>query len=274
MFTAYLDDSGTEPNARVAIATAYIIPTQKIKNLESEWSSFCAKEGFSSIHTSELVALNKNSEYAKWDRGKQAHVLNRVRQITLKYGVARAFSFAANKKDYEEIIPKYFRGYIGMHAFTWAARQVISQIDYWHSLGPKSQFEFVFDWMGKPKDERRIEIEKVMEQSEIVATERGNSGLYRDYRFGSRKDTPGLQCVDVMSWTCYQQALLKFYAIPMKPFAADCWKDYGGDLGKEAWLQAITVKRDNLKTWIEKEISHGKSIERFQQMEKGKRREQ
>jgi hypothetical protein len=43
MFTAYVDDSGTDPNQAVAIASAWIIPGRQIIRLEKEWDTLKKK---------------------------------------------------------------------------------------------------------------------------------------------------------------------------------------------------------------------------------------
>jgi hypothetical protein len=95
MFTAYLDDSGTDPNQAVAIATAIIIPAAQIIRLEREWENLKKKEGFSCFHTSEMIARNKKSEFADWDDEKVDRVFRRVREISMKFSIATgAVSFA------------------------------------------------------------------------------------------------------------------------------------------------------------------------------------
>jgi hypothetical protein len=40
MFTAYIDDSGTAPEQKVAIATALVMPAHRIIAFQSEWNTF------------------------------------------------------------------------------------------------------------------------------------------------------------------------------------------------------------------------------------------
>jgi hypothetical protein len=98
MFTVYVDDSGTDPNQKLAVATALIIPAKQIPAMEIEWSNLKTKEHFSRFHMAEFVARNPKSEFANWDDKKHQRVFDRVRQITNKYGV-RGFSFTVNKRD-------------------------------------------------------------------------------------------------------------------------------------------------------------------------------
>ena len=128
-FTTYLDDSGTAPGQRVAIATALVIPANRIIALEGEWKHLKEKEGFTDFHTSESVARNYKSEFAKWDDVKQERVFLRVRQIIKKYG-AKIYSFAVNKKDYDDLMPDDLREYVGDH-YTWAIRHLLGHLAAW-----------------------------------------------------------------------------------------------------------------------------------------------
>jgi hypothetical protein len=92
MFTAYIDDSGTDPQQQVANATVLIIPAARIVTLESEWNQLRKREGFSHWHTSEFVARNPKSEFANWDDPKHERVFRRVRELCKKYAaVATGF---------------------------------------------------------------------------------------------------------------------------------------------------------------------------------------
>src|SRR5271156_4100047 len=106
MFSAYIDDSGTDPNQRAAIATAFIMPAAQIIRLEREWDKFRTRYKFADLHTSEMVHLNHKSDFASWDEEKQRVVFKRVRDISKKYGVrSAAISIAVNKADYDELVP-------------------------------------------------------------------------------------------------------------------------------------------------------------------------
>ncbi|MGA8503197.1 MAG: hypothetical protein WB683_16705, partial [Candidatus Sulfotelmatobacter sp.] len=56
LFTNYVDDSGTDPNQRVAIASGWIVPAARIVALEREWDRLKEKEGFTDFHTSVFSA--------------------------------------------------------------------------------------------------------------------------------------------------------------------------------------------------------------------------
>lgn len=263
MFTVHIDDSGTDPNQRVAIATALIIPAVKIGALEREWATLRAKESFSDFHMSECVWQNPDSEFARWDEAKRSHVIYRIRQIGKKFGV-KAMSIAIDKKDYDEILPGWMKEYAGRYHYTWAIRNMIDLLDKWKNLSnSKEPFEYVYDWMDpKSQKEAKAEIDMVMAQAEEVACTKGNPGQYTNYSFRRREQVPGLQCTDVLAWTCYQFALFAHKKVPLLPIAEVCWNDYSAHQG-ETWLYAIGMKREHLKEWVEKETADGSSFERF-----------
>ncbi len=97
MFTAYIDDSGTDPAQRVANATALIVPASRIVEFQHEWDKLKKREGFTEFHTSEFVAKNPKSDFANWSRVKQARVFRRVRQICMKYSAKGHFHDSPQK---------------------------------------------------------------------------------------------------------------------------------------------------------------------------------
>jgi hypothetical protein len=270
MFTVYLDDSGTSPSQRVAIAAAIIVPTQQIVRLEREWDALRQKEGFSSFHTSEFVASNKRSEFAKWDTAKKQRVFRRVREITKKYGI-RGLSFAVHKRDYEETVRGDFRECVGRFHYTWAVRHLLGFIENWRNSPPVARpVEYVFDWLER-NDPRRREIENAIDQAEYFSRERGLSTRgFSKYGFKRRVDTPGLQCVDAVGWTSYQYGLLNFFHTPLQESAKPSWKHFEGHLAQNGWLQAVTVTKANLEKWVKLETEDGRTMELFRKWQRSR----
>ncbi len=258
MFTIYLDDSGTSPSQKIAVATAMIIPALEIVRMETEWEALTKKEGFSSLHASECAANNPKSEFATWDRVKQERVFRRAREISRKYGTT-AFSFSVNKKDYDEVLSDEWRNHFGIYHYTWAIRHVLKFVDQWNFEHNKMRpLEYVFDWMGGAKDKRRKEVERVMEQAEHEAIEHKHPGQYTNFAFRNRKDTPGLQCVDLLAWLHYQTVLHDFQGIPRHPLAEIAFQEYEKP---PFFLHAVTVRRKNLQRWMAEEAKNPKAIE-------------
>lgn len=281
MFTAYIDDSGSDPSQPVANATALLIPGRRILALQSEWDALAEKEGFSDFHTSEFVARNPRSDFANWSDAKQQRVFLRVRQIIKKFGV-KIFSFTVNKKDYDEVVPAELRQYAGKYHYTWAIRHVVAMLGAWRiSSSVTDPLEYIFDWMKKG-DECREEIETVMAQAERVASEKGMAGEYVNYSFRQRKEIPGLQCVDAVAWTCYQFGQLIFRKKALHAFAQIAWDDLCSRNGPGTvagikkssgpldWFCAGAVTRSNLEDFIQRELADGRSIQRFKEWEKSK----
>jgi hypothetical protein len=123
-------------------------------------------------------------------------------------------------------------------------------------------FEYVFDWMAEGSEER-IEIETTMSRAEEMAIDDGNEGEFSNYSFRKRKEIPGLQCVDCVSWVAYRFALFSSRQTPLHPLADLGWKDFGGPLHRNGWLGAITIERHNLKKWYEEIASDPKNMETF-----------
>ena len=276
MFTAYIDDSGSDPSQHVVCAAAFIIPGRRIIALEKEWDSLKAKEGFTDFHTSVFVARNPKSDFAAWSDEKQQRVFRRVRQIVRKFG-AKVISFTVNKKDYDDVVPIELSKYSGKHHYTWAIRQVVAELQAWrigHHI--EAPLEYVFDWMKKG-DQCRNEIETVMEEAERITCENGTIGDFTNYSFRHRSEIPGLQCVDCAAWVSYQYGLLVFRNKPLHPFAALAAADWHGrdDDGRlrsrrSDWFSHGTVERHNLAEWVAKEMADGISIARFKRWEQEK----
>lgn len=270
-FVLYLDDSGTDPSQRVAVASALIVPAMQIPRMESEWNNLKAKEQFSEWHTSECLAGNQKSEFGNWDEEKKGRVFKRVREIAKKYGVV-GISGAIRKKDYDEIMPTEYRRYTGIHHYSWCVTFVIAMAHQIMTNGSNDlllhPFEFVFDWMDVGTD-RRCEIESVMVYSERACKEeQGHTGVYTNYSFRHRREFPGLQCVDAIGWTAYRYAMSVAEPPPPEPrFLKVAWQDYGGDLGPNGWLRAFGFTRGLLQNWVTKDIADGRMMRRFARWE-------
>jgi hypothetical protein len=266
MFTIYIDDSGTDPSQRVAIASVLIVPAARITALDREWKALKEKEGFTSFHMSECAAFNKNSEFAGWDDAKQQRVISRVRRLGMKFGL-KGLSLAINKVDYDEVVSSVLK-YTDEYHYTWAIRNILSLIDRWaQQANVTLPLEYVYDWMDpKTQREAKAEIDTVMAQAEELACEAGKAGRYTNYSFRRRQDIPALQCTDALAWTCYRFALFAHQKVPLNPIAQESWDAYSKHQNG-TWLYAIGAKREHLKDWAEREIKDGRSLERFKAWE-------
>lgn len=257
LYTACIDDSGTDPNQQVAIATALVIPASRIQMLQVEWDAMRIKEVFSSFHMSEFSSPTppKKSEFLGWGIEKRDRVYRQVRDIIKNYG-AVTISFAVYKKDYDEIVPPDVRKNSGKFHYTWAVRHLLAGLEAWRRYCKvKEPFEFVFDHIRK-NDERRVEIEDVMDQAESL-----EPGIYSNYSFRNRERFPGLQCVDVLGWISYQFALYIYGGKRIVRDAKIGWEDFEdySDSYPGGWRTAAALKREELERWIKLEKEQGLS---------------
>ena len=267
MFTVHIDDSGTDPNQQVAIATAMIIPAARIIALDNEWQTFKAREEFPDFHTSACLAHNPKTCFANWSDEKTCRVVKRVREIGKKFGV-QVMSLAVKKADYDELVSDQMKEFSGRYHYTWAIRNMIDLLNKWAKWkNVILPFEYIYDWMDpKAQREPRAEIEAVMGQAEHLAIQNGRPGWYTNYRFRRREDVPALQCTDALAWTCYQYALLALADIPLSPMAEECWNDYFNHRRSEDWLYAAAMTRAQLADWVQREMEHEElDLARFRQ---------
>lgn len=269
MFTVHIDDSGSDPKQLVANATALIIPGRRIPALQIEWDNLKGKYGFSCFHMSEFSARNGEHEpnFAAWDEDTRNKVFERVRSICKKYGVL-PMSKTVYKKDYDEVVPEIIRKRAGMFHYTWAIRSLITRLRLWRrEFSPDHPLEYMFDYMGEAKrNQRRKEIEDLMDQAEDAASRRGESGEFTNWGFRRRCDIPGLQCVDVIAWAIYQHGLLAFTRKPPHADAVTTWNDFSKYRGGR-WGFDTTVTRDNLQKWVDAELEDGASLKAFDEWE-------
>jgi hypothetical protein len=241
MFTVYVDDSGTASAQKVAVAGALIIPALRIRALDSSWKSFTDKYGFTDLHASECAALNPKS-YPEWTENKVRKVFSRARQITKQHS-SKAFSFTIHKEDFDVLAPTEWREVAGESYYTWSFRTLLHQMFRWHHERQLSTpFEFVFDH-AEGRD--RKEIEMLMAQFESVYPERFEG----HYSFRKRKDVPGLQCADLLAWTCYARSRFTFNNVPMNEIARESFSDFSNHPDPH-WLDALTYEREALRTAI------------------------
>jgi hypothetical protein len=259
MFTVYIDDSGTDPNQHVAIAAALVIPASRLKEFNANWNDLLQEEFIPEFHTSECVARQKGSPYELWSSQRRKLLCYRVREITKEFAV-KALSFAVNKSDYDAMIPEadQLRSVGGgRFHYTWAIRHMITMLDVWSSTVTKSPFEYVFDSMGSDKrNVAKREIETVMAQADSVIPCRYKGR----YSFQNRGGHPGLQCADLLAWSCYQFSCNAFKGTRLHPIAEDTFWDFEKYRFK-TWMFAITIRREHLEDWANRERAGPRSLE-------------
>ena len=254
MFTTYIDDAGTDPRQKVAIATGLIIPAKRLTAFQSEWNTFSEKWGVKDFHASACAVANRKSDFAGWKAEKISKGFQRIRQITKKYGV-KCYSLAVNKTDYDAVIPTVFRPVFGDYHYTWAVKSLLTFLDIWACrLGPEYPLEYIFDWMDpKTQASEKLEIQNALSLSEAARPGRFEG----HFSFRHRKDYPGLQCVDLLGWTCYRFALNVFEGTPLTPLQQECWTDFDAYRRDDEWLKSVGQTRQMLEDAVNQQRQLG-----------------
>ncbi len=258
MFTVYIDDSGTDPNQVVAIASGLILPASRLEEFEIRWNQFLKDNWITEFHSSECVATQSGTDFQNWSSQRVKYVCFQVREITKEFCV-KAFSFSINKSDYDEFVTGELRDVGGQFHYTWAVRHLISNLDAWAAINSVSTpFEYVFDWMGeKRRNGARREIETVMAQAESL-----RPGFYEGhYSFRKRKEHPGLQCADLLAWSCYQFSRSPILGVATNLHAWQTFWDYD-NFKEKKWMVAVTQKKEDIRDWANLEIADTRSQER------------
>ena len=252
MFSAYLDDSGTAPDQPIALCVALIIPGSQIPNLERQWEAFRTKQGFDDFHASECAYSDKHKIFGSWSRDKRERVFKGVREFCKRFGV-QALGFAVNKKTFDEVMPNELKQAIGDDHYSWAVRNTATRVEEWRKIRDiKESVQYIFDWQEFRSPER-LRVDAVMSQLSETIGERVN------HDFKSRKEIPGLQCVDFLAWVSLNLALDNFNQKPMHLFADDALKDLERFNGGR-WYKVATILRGDFEKWTKDEMSDGKSI--------------
>ncbi len=240
MFTLYVDESGTAPEHKMAIAAGIVVPALQVRRLEGEWNTFLEKQQIPEFHASECLARNPHSAFADWNDDRVRKVFARVRQITFKYSI-KAFCIAIHKKDYDDFLTADLKKAVGNSHYTWAASSVIGLASDW-SIEHKAPMEYVFDNATK---DVKVEIESAMDFMETKSP----GEFAGHYSFCSRKEIPALQAVDLFAWTCFQAARKARLGHPIHPIAHESALAYHAAREGNWWLvQSLT--REGIEKWV------------------------
>jgi hypothetical protein len=242
VFSIYIDDSGSAPEHKFAVAAGIVFPAKRIEAFEREWSALLEKEGVRELHASECVAHNAHSDFADWDAGRSERVLLRAQQIILKYSV-RAFAIGIHKQDYNEVVPKEMWLGVSQSHYVWALSSVLGLSYDWAS-SHSAPMEYVFD--NASKEEKR-DIQEAIDYSGAIYP----GHFSGHYSFRSRKEVPGLQAADLYAWVNYQAACRTRFGTAMKPVAERLWFPFIRR-NEQQWCTIQSLSREGLEMWVKK----------------------
>lgn len=240
MFTIYIDDSGTAPEQRMAVAAGIVVPAARIPKLESEWNAFLKKEHIPEFHTSECLARNQHSPFAAWDDQRVRRVFALVRQLTIRFSV-KGFCIGIHKQDYDEVLTVDMKDAIGDSHYAWALSSVIGHAEDF-SKEHKASMTYVFDNAGKVL---RREVTDALEFMETKEPGRFSG----NWMFGKRSEIPALQAVDLFAWTCFQQFRRARFGTPIRAIADET--NLGYEKGRRGtWRTVQSLSREGLEKWV------------------------
>lgn len=239
VFTIYVDDSGTDPKQKVAIAAALIVPAKQIERIQAIWDSFRNKYGFDYLHAAEIATPRRKGQYERWSDAQVDSALSRARRITMQYASA-AYAFAVKKSDFDRNTPQQWRTEGGQNHFTWAFRTLLDNLIRWRiQRKVNAPFEWIFDNAdGRDRDE----IEMLMAQFEYL-----HPGHFDGhYSFRCKANVPCLQASDLLAWSTYSVVRAIYGGVPASPFALKSMQEFRAHQQGE-WLQCLTFDQGALK---------------------------
>jgi hypothetical protein len=245
VFSIYIDDSGSAPDQKFAIAGGIVFPAKRIAAFEREWNAFFKnKEGVPELHTSICVARNHDSTFADWDDGRVERVLLHAQQIIFKYSV-KAFSIGVNKRDYDELVPKDM--WLGVSQsqshYIWALSSVLG-LSYDWATEHSTPMEYIFD---TPSKEEKLDIQEAVDYSDDIYP----GHFSGHYSFRSREEVPALQAADLYAWVNYKAACHTRYGTPRKPIAEKLWSAFMGRNGGN-WCTIQSLNRMGVEMFVKK----------------------
>ncbi len=240
MFTTYIDDSGTSPEHKMAVACGILMPVFRLKDFESEWNAFLQKEDVPDFHSSVCLARNQDSAFANWDDERVRRVFARVRQITFKYSI-KGFCIGIHKQDYDEVILPDMKAAVGESHYTWAVSSILGLAGDWaDSRG--LPMKYIFDDADKPI---KREIKDVMEICNTLYPGR----FVDNYQFGTRTKFLALQAADHFAWTCFQAFRKARFSHPLHLIAEESREAYLRAKSNQ-WSVIQSLTRSGLEKWV------------------------
>jgi hypothetical protein len=240
MFTIYIDDSGTSPEQKMAIAAGIIVPTIQIARFDAEWNEFLDREHISDFHSSICLARNHKSEFVNWKDDHVRRVFARVRQITFKYSV-KGFCIGIHKELYDEVLPADMKAAVGQSYYTWAVSSLLGLGHDWANER-SVPIEYVFDEENKSI---KREIEDAMTFSEKIYGDHFSG----HHSFRKRRAVPCLQAVDQFAWACFQGFREARFDHNLHPIAAESRTVYLKAKSGQ-WHEIQSLNREGLERWV------------------------
>ncbi|WP_263411510.1 DUF3800 domain-containing protein [Terriglobus tenax] len=217
----YFDDSGTHDSSPVVVVAGWVAPELKWKRFIREWHKARNEYGFNVLHTTEMMANNRRSEFADksvWTDNKKFATVRRLRQIVLE-SVIHGFSMSVPKPDYEELFkPEFYEKCGG--PYTYAVRSMIGFVEKWRMANKVSEpIQYIFDNL---QGQTRKEIEGVFDGATKAGGSLEKYGITPQcHSFRDKKVDLPLQAADLWAWTVFKRDKARFERAEMEPFPVE-----------------------------------------------------
>jgi hypothetical protein len=151
MFEVYFDDSGTDLQSPMAIASCYISTKRGWDSFVTAWDEIRSSEGFDVFHMVDFAASHDPSKkpFCDWDYIKRGRVYRRLAKAindNKRIGIA----FAVPQDVFNLVVPTlpgWMRQRLGQYPYTAAVRFLMGAIRDWRErYGITLPMQYVFDW--------------------------------------------------------------------------------------------------------------------------------
>jgi len=278
MFTVYVDDSGTNNNARVVTGAVCVSSVQRWKAFERKWKKIAVSTGFKHFHMTEFAGCRPDKfcrdcingkksvadhPWRTWTEKKRERILASLAE-TVNRHVDMGFGIAVTKQDYDDLVlnaplKTLVGDAVGKKHHTFTIQLCGGAIRNWRlDIKLKSPMKYIFDTTDDLI--QRSEIAAMFIKSATDTTEPLEHGFSpTGYAFESRKDTVQLLSADMLAWASAKarvselfntqrlDGLSKEAKIVIKTFVD----------GKK--LTIANINRKQLETWANKETEFRKN---------------
>lgn len=217
----YMDDSGTESQARIVVAALCVSPVKKWKQFEAAWIAAEQEFGFKEFHMTEFAGCRPNAwcrdckngvadatthPWREWSNTKRHKALAEMARIVCKY-TQQGFGVAFTKEEIDKHVkdPKLRKlapDQFGEEHYTFAATACSGELARWRAKTRElPPLKLVFD------GEHKLELAKAFLPEYQVKPRLTEDGLENWFDLGengiafeSRKNSRQLLAADMLAW--------------------------------------------------------------------------
>jgi hypothetical protein len=261
--TVYVDDSGTEPNQKIAAAAFCVATVDQWQQLLKEWNKIANREGFElkNFHMTEFAACRpthicpqcqhehtsaREHPWQRWSDQKRESVLRRMAKAVarhIEFGVGHAYT----KADYDEHVRNspvrhISNAPIGDEYLTFAVQRCGGSLAEWRALSSRrDRLKFVFDSSSKKekKEIANVFFAAANDRERIVNGVEQWFNPEEGVSYESRKVTHQLLSADMLAWT--------IATIRARDMFISGQLATGGRFAEVLWLARVFVDTGNIK---------------------------